>query len=82
MKPKKKETSSVFFRLKIRLEVINTQEENIISFPIFSGSQAIAGKEQIISTYKNLGTQLENFIENNLNHELFFKKINHHNFIV
>lgn len=76
MTPKKKETSSGFFRLKIKLEEI------IISFPIFTTSQTFSGKEKINSTYKTLGTQLENFIENNLNHDLFFKKFNPHNFIV
>ena len=82
MTPNKKETSSIFFRLKIKLEGISNQEEGILSIPIFSGSQTIFGKDKIIQTYNNLGTQLENFIENNFTRELFFKKFKPHNFIV
>ena len=83
MTPKKKEKSSLFFRLKIKLEGIsNNQEDGILSIPLFSGAQTIFGKDKIISTYDNLGKQLQDFIENNFNHEFFSKKFNPHNFIV
>ena len=82
MTPKKKETSTMFFRLKIKLEGISNQEDGILSIPIFSGSQTIFGKDKIIKTYDNLGKQLQDFIENNFTHELFSKKFKPHNFIV
>ncbi len=82
MTPKKRDIYPVFFRLKIKLEAISTQEEEIISFPIFSSSQTIAGKEKLISTYNNLGKQLEDFIEKNFTPDFFSKKFNPHNFIV
>ena len=82
MTPKKKETSPVFFRLRIKLEGLNVQEEGVITIPLFSGSQTIFGKDNIIPTYNNLGKQLQDFIEKNFNHEFFFTKFNPDNFIV
>lgn len=82
MTPKKKETSSVFFRLKIKLEGLSNQEEGFLSIPFFSSSQTIIGEEKIISTYDNLRKQLQDFIENNFNHDFFLKKFNLYNFVV
>ena len=81
MSPKKKERTSIFFRLKVKLDGINNQDENLISFPVFTASRTFSGKDKIIKIYNNLGNQIENFIENNLDHDFFFKKFKRENFI-
>ena len=80
MTPKKKESGSLFFRLKIKLEGISNQEEIITIIPIFSSSRTIIGKEKIISTYDDLGVQLKTFLEEN--QELFLKRFNPSNFVI
>jgi len=68
MTPKKKH---IKFRLKVKLEVFIEQEEGIIPIPIFSTYQTFSGTEKINSTCTNLGKQLGDFVENNLDSDFF-----------
>lgn len=78
MTPKKKDTG-MFFRLKIKLQGIN-QDEIMTIIPIFSNSRTVIGTEKILSSYKILGKQLEEFIKDNP--EIFLKKFNPSDFTI
>ena len=56
--PKKKEASSMFFRLKIKLEGIDNQEGGILSIPIFSVSQTILERFSHVCRDKKKSNQL------------------------
>jgi len=76
----KKKGMAMLFRLKIKLEGIINQDEIITIIPIYSSARAVIGREKMLSTYKKLGKQLEEFIEEN--QEMFLKKFNPDNFVI